>query len=60
MTKWTLSAGDIEGGVKELMNKTTGMYDEISALQGEKVREVNSVKEKVILIYIATFSRIRN
>jgi len=51
MTKWALSAGDIEGGVKELMNKTTGMYDEISALQGEKVSEALSKLTEVHRYY---------
>ena len=37
MTKWGLSGEDIKSGVDELMSKTTSLYDEIAALQGDEV-----------------------
>ena len=38
MKEWGLSGEEIKKGVEELMKKTTNMYDQIAALNGDQVR----------------------
>ena len=37
MKEWGLSGEEIKKGVEELMKKTTNMYDQIAALNGDQV-----------------------
>ena len=39
MKEWGLSGEEIKKGVEELMKKTTNMYDQIAALNGDQVRK---------------------
>ena len=49
MTKWSLSGEEIKSGVDELMSKTTSLYDQIAALQGDQVTVKVKLNVKVKL-----------